>query len=304
MHSFLRIALPALVALAFAASAAVAQPAHTYVVRRGDTLFGIAREHGASVEQLRRWNRLSGDRIHVGQRLIVSEPNPGEAPDTNDAPDAAPPDTTERRYAAYTVRPGETLYTVAQRFGLSADTLFVLNDSLTAPLEAGQMLRLPARFATKPYTVRRGDTLFRIAARHGVSVDAVRRANALRSDRIRVGQTLRIPSASATAPRPEGALPDMWAKGRVLVYPPTFAGRLTAGGAPYDPARFTVSHRTLPLGTLVLLTNPATGRSTFAEVSDRGPLNDCCIMDVSEAVARALGLAADPDAEIEIRLVP
>jgi LysM repeat protein len=303
MHSFLRIAflriaLLVLPALAFAASAAVAQPAHTYVVRRGDTLFGIAREHGASVEQLRRWNRLSGDRIHVGQRLIVSEPNPGGPPE------AALPDTTERRYAAYTVRPGETLYTVAQRFGLPADTLFVLNDSLTAPLEAGQTLRLPARFATKPYTVRRGDTLFRIAARHGVSVDAVRRANALRSDRIRVGQTLRIPSASAAAPRPEGALPDVWAKGRVLVYPPTFAGRLTAGGDAYDPARFTVSHRTLPLGTLVLLANPATGRSTFAEVNDRGPLNGGYVMDVSEAVARALGLAADPDAEIEIRLVP
>ncbi|WP_457652549.1 LysM peptidoglycan-binding domain-containing protein [Rhodocaloribacter sp.] len=298
MRFSLRIALPTLLALAFAASVAVAQPAGTYVVRRGDTLFGIARKHGASVAQLRRWNRLSGDRIHVGQRLIVSVPNPAEPPDT------ALPDTTQRRYAAYTVRPGETLYTVAQRFGLSADTLFVLNDSLTAPLEAGQTLRLPARFATEPYVVRRGDTLFRIAARHGVSVDAVRRANALRSDRIRVGQTLRIPSASATAPRPEGALPDVWAQGRVLVYPPTFAGRLTAGGVPYDPARFTVGHRTLPLGTLVLLTNPATGRSTFAEVNDRGPLNDCCVMDVSEAVARALGLAADPDAEIEIRLVP
>ena len=294
----LRTALPTLLALAFAASAAVAQPAGTYVVRRGDTLFGIAREHGASVAQLRRWNRLSGDRIHVGQRLIVSEPNPSEPPE------AALPDTTRRRYAAYTVRPGETLYTVAQRFGLSADTLFVLNDSLTAPLEAGQTLRLPARFATEPYVVRRGDTLFRIAARHGVSVAAVRRANALRSDRIRIGQTLRIPSASATAPRPEGALPDVWAKGRVLVYPPTFAGRLTAGGDPYDPARFTVSHRTLPLGSLVLLTNPATGRSTFAEVNDRGPLSPEYIMDVSEAVARALGLAADPDAEIEIRLVP
>ncbi len=296
MPSFLRIALPALLALAFAAGAAVAQPADTYVVRRGDTLFGIARERGVSVEQLRRWNRLSGNRIRVGQRLIVSAPNPAEAPDT------ALPDTTARRYAAYTVRPGETLYSVAQRFGLPADTLFVLNDSLTAPLEAGRTIRLPARFATAPYVVRRGDTLFRIAARHGVSVDAVRRANALRSDRIRVGQTLRIPSASATAPRPEGALPEVWARGRVLVYPPTFAGRLTAGGDPYDPARFTVSHRTLPLGTLVLLTNPATGRSTFAEVNDRGPLDDCCVMDVSEAVARALDLAGD--AEIEIRLVP
>lgn len=299
MRRSLRIALSVLLAFAFAASAAVAQPTDTYLVRQGDTLFGIARAHGVSVELLRQWNHLSDDRIHAGQRLIVSEPPPDDEP-----PDTPLADTTGPAYAAYTVRPGETLYTLAQRFGVPADTLFALNDSLTAPLEAGQTLRLPARFATKPYTVRRGDTLFRIAARHGVSVDAVRRANALQSDRIRVGQTLRIPSASATAPRPEGVLPDVWARGRVVVYPPTFAGRLTAGGVPYDPARFTASHRTLPLGSLVLLTNPETGRSTFAEVIDRGPLNEGYVMDVSEAVARALGLATDPDAEIEIRLVP
>ena len=42
-----------------------------YRVRKGDTLFGIARRHGVSVENLRAWNRLRGSAIGVGDRLQI-----------------------------------------------------------------------------------------------------------------------------------------------------------------------------------------------------------------------------------------
>lgn len=282
-------------------STALAQAAGTYTVRRGDTLYRIAVRHGVTVTDLKRWNDLRDTRIRVGQRLRVAPPPAPEAPPRQTPPPVTQPPSAEDGLARYTVQPGDTYYSVGQRFGLPADTLLALNGGATAPLVPGQRIRLPARFATAPYRVRRGDTLHRIAARHGVTVAALRRANGLRDDRIRVGQVLQVPSA-AVAQRPAGALPEVWAQGKVVVYPVTFAGRLMAGGTAYDPARFTVSHRDLPFGTVVLLTNPATGRSTFAEVTDRGPLQAGYILDVSEAVARALGLTAEEP--ITVRLVP
>ena len=296
-----------------AVSTVLAQAAETYTVRKGDTLFRIATRYGVTVTDLKRWNGLKDNAIRVGQHLRVSPPEPPqELPQESppESPQESPPEPLPEppvvgaagdSLARYTVQPGDTYYSLGQRFGLPADTLLALNGGGMAPLEPGQQIRLPARFATTPYRVRRGDTLHRIAARHGVTVAALQRTNRLRDDRIAVGQVLQVPS-TAVAQRPAGALPEVWGRGKVVVYPPTFAGRLTAGGMLYDPARFTVSHRDLPFGTLVLLTNPATGRSTFAEVTDRGPLQAGYIMDVSAAVAQVLGLTGEAD--VEVRLVP
>ena len=95
----------------------------------------------------------------------------------------------------------------------------------------------------------------------------------------------------------------MFQSGAVTTYPDTFSGRITASGVPYDPERYTVSHPELALKTIVLLTNPQSGHSTFAEVTDRGPLDTKYVMDVSAIVARELRLTAGLDESIEIRVV-
>jgi membrane-bound lytic murein transglycosylase D len=46
-------------------------PATVYRVRAGDTLFGIAKRHGATVDQLKQWNNLKGSALSVGARLVV-----------------------------------------------------------------------------------------------------------------------------------------------------------------------------------------------------------------------------------------
>jgi len=283
----------------------------TYTVRAGDTLYSIARMHNVTVADLQRWNGLADTRIQVGWHLRVEQEahRPLEteaAPPVTHPPqegepvkEEVPVDTTALDFAGYTVQPGETLYSIAARFGLPVDTLSAWNDAPTAPLEPGRTLRLPPAFATVPYRVRPGDTLFRIATEHRVTVEAVRLANDLKGDGIGVGQVLQIPSREAMPGR--ASLPAVTATGPVLVYPDTFSGRLTAGGVAYDPARFTVSHASLPLGTLVLLTDPATGRATFAEVNDRGPLDPRYLMDVSAAVQQQLRLKAG--ASVEVRVV-
>lgn len=126
--------------------------------------------------------------------------------------------TTPRISAAieYVVSPGETLGSIAPRYGVSIDALAVHN-ALADPnlIVAGQTLVIPdgdgegssAAPTARTYTVKPGDTLSVIAAAHGVSVAALAEGNALRDPHfVRSGAQLRIPVAgSAPAPASDQA---------------------------------------------------------------------------------------------------
>lgn len=73
-------------------------------------------------------------------------------------------------------------------------------------------------------------------------------------------------------------------------YGPKFAGRRTANGEIFDPTQLTAAHRTLPFGTLVRVTNLATGKNVVVRINDRGPFKDNRIIDLSRAAADAVGL--------------
>lgn len=103
------------------------------------------------------------------------------------------------------VRRGETLSTIARRYGTSVRTLMNLN-SLRNPnrISPGQQLRVDgqARAAAasgtpSTYTVRRGDSLWNIARRFGTTVDRIKRDNNLRSNTLRPGQRLEILQGSS-----------------------------------------------------------------------------------------------------------
>lgn len=207
------------------------------------------------------------------------------------------------RYGTYTVQPGDTFYGVAAQYGITGDTLFVLNGRMADPLPPGNVLRLPAAFSIPSHVVQEGETIYDIAAQYGVSAKALERANGLETREVEVGRYLRIPGREAPEPPPGIHLPEVQARGPVQVYPPTFAGRLTASGQPYSPDEFVVSHADFPFGTVVLLTNPATNEHTFAKVIDRGPVDETYVMDVSEAVAEKLGLKPNSEQEIIMRLI-
>ncbi len=121
----------------------------------------------------------------------------------------------------YVVQPGETLYRIAHRFGVSVSTLAAYNHiSDPTRLSIGQVLRIPAtgtkavqsqKLPTKPapaqtvtyrYTVSRGDTLALIAGRYGITVQNLMGANGLQSNLIHPGQRLVIPGAKVTVKVP------------------------------------------------------------------------------------------------------
>lgn len=152
--------------------------ARVWTVQAGDALSLIAERFNVSVEDLRRWNEIEGDRINVGQQLRVS----GEA-----APASGPVHVVER---------GETLSHIAQRYNTTVQGLVDLNEGLNPDrLRAGMRLRVSGRNNRLriQYRVRRGDNLARIAERHRVSVRQLRRWNrSLRGDSLRAGREIII----------------------------------------------------------------------------------------------------------------
>jgi LysM repeat protein len=102
-----------------------------YRVKRGDTLYSLARRYGTTVKKIARWNNiLNPSRIYVGQRLTIY---------TGTTPSPAPPSCN-----THIVRRGETLYSLARRYGTTVWTLAMLNN-LPNPniIYAGQRLILP-----------------------------------------------------------------------------------------------------------------------------------------------------------------
>lgn len=92
--------------------------------------------------------------------------------------------------------------------------------------------------------------------------------------------------------------------GRASWYGKAFAGRSTASGEPYDMFRFTAAHRTLPLGTLVKVTNLANGHALVVRINDRGPMVAGRIIDLSYASARMLNLKDYGVGKVRLDLIP
>ncbi len=96
--------------------------------------------------------------------------------------------------------------------------------------------------------------------------------------------------------------PDM-VLGQASWYGRDFDRKATASGLPYDMYTFTAAHRTLPLGTVVRVTDQFNGRSVMVCVTDRGPYAKGRILDLSYAAADALDLKERGVANIGLEVV-
>ncbi len=90
----------------------------------------------------------------------------------------------------YVVQPGDTLWSIAQRFGTTVNAIKALNNLTSDVLMIGQVLLIPGTAIT--YIVRPGDTLWFIAQRFGTTVNEIKALNNLTSDILTIGQTLII----------------------------------------------------------------------------------------------------------------
>lgn len=92
-------------------------------------------------------------------------------------------------------------------------------------------------------------------------------------------------------------------RGSASYYAAKFDGRRTASGERFSSAGMTAAHRTLPFGTLVRVTNVATGKSVVVRINDRGPFSAGRMIDVTRAAAEELGLVARGHGTVELAVI-
>jgi rare lipoprotein A len=99
----------------------------------------------------------------------------------------------------------------------------------------------------------------------------------------------RPPAAAVPLPRE----PRVVLTGIASWYGEAHHGKMTASGERFDMYAMTAAHRTLPLGTRVLVTNLDNGRAVEVRINDRGPTLTDRIIDLSYGAARALGRVSE-----------
>ena len=149
----------------------------TYKVMKGDTLYGIAKKLDTSIDELKKINNLTSNTLSIGQILKV----PAKTIDTGE---------TE----LYQVQKGDTLYSIANKYGITLKELKAINNLENDNLAIGQLLNVPSGLSlASSYTVSSGDTLYSIAKKFDTTVDKLKKANNLTSNMLAVGQKLIIP---------------------------------------------------------------------------------------------------------------
>jgi rare lipoprotein A len=91
--------------------------------------------------------------------------------------------------------------------------------------------------------------------------------------------------------------------GKASWYGGLFHGRRAANGERFDMHAHTAAHKTLPFGTLLLVTNLANGKTTLVRVTDRGPYSHGRALDVSRAAAEALGMVRSGVARVRYTIL-
>lgn len=163
-----------------------------YVVKKGDTLYGISNQYGVSVTELANLNNVTAETLQIGQTLIIPSKS-GINPDN---------------MFLYTVKKGDSLYSIAMKYDIDVNSIKNLNYLTSDSIYVGQVIRIPEIY-TKPedmyvpqfvnYTVKKGDSLYSIASSYGTTIDAIMRDNGLTSSKISIGQNIKIRTTSKSS---------------------------------------------------------------------------------------------------------
>ena len=145
---------------------------NTYTVKSGDSLWSIANKYNTTVSNLKSLNNLSSDVLQIGQVLSV-------------------PSNSVSMGNTYIVKSGDSLWNVANRYGISVAELKSLNNLSSDVLQIGQVLNVPS--SNNVYIVKSGDSLWSIANRYGTSVSELKSLNNLSSNSLTIGQELILP---------------------------------------------------------------------------------------------------------------
>ena len=180
-----------------------------YVVRKGDNLSNIAKNHNVSVAEIKEWNHLSNTSIQLGMSLQVANNALNSKEETAS--------TTKTENVEYIVKKGDNLGNIAKKFGSSLDDLkqwnnlqdnnIAIGSSLIVAKSEAEIVKaeIPETFKKKDnlasvsknkginYSVKKGDSLYSIAKKYpGVTISDIKKWNDLRAEDLKPGMKLKI----------------------------------------------------------------------------------------------------------------
>jgi membrane-bound lytic murein transglycosylase D len=178
----------------------------THRVKKGETLSGIARRYGVSTSSIKSNNKLKSNNVRIGQKLKIKT--------TKKSSSSKQRSGSRKRTTTYTVKSGDTLSTIASRFGTSSAKIKKDNNLKSSSLRIGQKLKISGKKSSsgkaskkstkkstkksskkvRSYKVKPGESLYGIALKHHTTVSAMQKANGMgNSTSLKMGQTLKIP---------------------------------------------------------------------------------------------------------------
>ncbi len=175
-----------------------------YIVKKGDTLYSIARANNVSVDMIIKDNSLNSNSLNIGQILKIRVPSTNGSVTIEECigPDYTPPVDTTPIATTYTVKKGDNLYNIAARYNTSVTAIMNLNNLTSQNLSIGQQLKIPSQStitkttpttpSTITYIVKKGDNLYGIARKYNTTIDVIKRKNNLTSNNLSIGQKLII----------------------------------------------------------------------------------------------------------------
>lgn len=149
----------------------------TYIVQKGDSLWSIANKFNMTVSELKNLNNLTNKLLSIGQVLKIK-------------------DSSNNGKTTYTVQKGDSLWVIANKYGITTEELKSYNNLTSNLLSIGQVLKIPqGKTSTENiYTVKKGDSLWTIANRYNTTVEKIKVLNNLTSNLLSIGQQLKIPN--------------------------------------------------------------------------------------------------------------
>ena len=132
----------------------------TYIVQKGDSLWSIANKFNMTVSELKNLNNLTNNLLSIGQVLKIK-------------------DSSSNGETTYTVQKGDSLWVIANKYGITTEELKSYNNLTSNLLSIGQVLKIPqGKTSTENiYTVKKGDSLWTIANRYNTTVEKIKVLN-------------------------------------------------------------------------------------------------------------------------------
>ncbi|NAE86632.1 muramidase-2 [Enterococcus hirae] len=200
-----------------------------YTVKSGDSVWKIANDHGISMNQLIEWNNIKNNFVYPGQQLVVSKGSSSASGSTSNTSTGNTSSNTANTGSTtsgstYTVKAGESVWSVANKFGISMNHLIQWKNIKNNFIYPGQKLIVKGGSSSSnaststannkntassntsstatgqaTYTVKAGESVWRVANKYGISMNQLIEWNNIKNNFIYPGQKLIVKGGSSKA---------------------------------------------------------------------------------------------------------